>query len=464
MAINSSSQFVIKEIDGFSFSFEKQYKGKIALFSERLDFGFVKQDGISYRLTATGMYDEDTNSSRVYYKASIEDYDRTIRHLILPYSIKHKGHEFHVRTISPWNLFAGSNFDELTIACWLGEYMSKGQRNIGECFANVRRINVLPTVSPAVLCGTKLLYGEKQLSQSEKVFVPDDYMVCPLPESSEPETHRRYNTETDVSKSVGFWFSKGSHIKVLSIPNTFFVSIDDFCSYTYTTITQYKRTKTYFGYDEEEVSKEHKKVCIPCPIKHIIFRETIDNPDLYNIKFRISDNEYGFSRDNYSQVFRDTTLYVSKINLRRLDDIIGSSVFKAIKPLEEVPDEYKSLLGEQTNISKASKWMLTPNTTIAELRKQFTNACGASLKIYNGNKVAEPTDTLSRLGLTETKGIPFSSSTTVVKFIEQMKNLCGLKVKVYTSDEWVTALDDLTLEVVGKVKKNATKADMEKLL
>ena len=40
----------------------------------------------------------------------------------------------------------------------------------------------------------------------------------------------------------------------------------------------------------------------------------------------------------------------------------------------------------------------------------------------------------------------------------------GLKVKVYTSDKWVAVLDGLTLDLAGKVKKNATKVDMEKLM
>ena len=114
--------------------------------------------------------------------------------------------------------------------------------------------------------------------------------------------------------------------------------------------------------------------------------------------------------------------------------------------------------------SDTSKWSLTPNTTIVDIRKQFKDACGAQVKIYNGNKVAESTATLSQLGLTAAKEVPFSLSMTVAQFIGHMKDLCCLKVKVYTCDEWVAALDDLTLEMVGKVKKNATKADMEKML
>ena len=45
-----------------------------------------------------------------------------------------------------------------------------------------------------------------------------------------------------------------------------------------------------------------------------------------------------------------------------------------------------------------------------------------------------------------------------------MRSEHGLKVKVYTPDEWVAALDGLTLESAGKVKKNASKADMESMI
>jgi hypothetical protein len=45
-----------------------------------------------------------------------------------------------------------------------------------------------------------------------------------------------------------------------------------------------------------------------------------------------------------------------------------------------------------------------------------------------------------------------------------MQNEFGLKVKVYTCDDWVAALDGLTLESAGKVKKNAVKADMESMI
>lgn len=107
---------------------------------------------------------------------------------------------------------------------------------------------------------------------------------------------------------------------------------------------------------------------------------------------------------------------------------------------------------------------LTNDVTVEKLRKAFNEAFGAQVKLYNGNKVAAPTDTLGTLGLSNEGSFECRSSLTVASFIERMKNEYGLKVKVYTCDEWVAVLDGLTLESAGKVKKNAVKADMEDMI
>ena len=106
----------------------------------------------------------------------------------------------------------------------------------------------------------------------------------------------------------------------------------------------------------------------------------------------------------------------------------------------------------------------TTGTTVEALGKEFNDAFGAQLRLYNGNKKAEPTETLGSLGLTANGAFECYSSLTVGLFIERMMQNHGLKVKVYTCDWWVAVLDGLTLEQAGKVKKSATKADMEKML
>lgn len=107
---------------------------------------------------------------------------------------------------------------------------------------------------------------------------------------------------------------------------------------------------------------------------------------------------------------------------------------------------------------------LTKNTTVEALRKEFFDAFGAQIKLYNGNKKAEMSDTLGSLGLTAEGEFECRSSITVASFTDRMAQEHGLKVKVYTCDEWVAVLDGLTLESAGKVKKNAVKADMESMI
>ena len=107
-----------------------------------------------------------------------------------------------------------------------------------------------------------------------------------------------------------------------------------------------------------------------------------------------------------------------------------------------------------------AKFKLTGNKIVAELKKEFNEAFGSKLKVFDKNKVAEDTVTLGELGLKEDQEFECRSSRTAGSFIAAFAEM-GLKVKIYTQDEWVAVLNGLTLESTGKVKKNATKADME---
>lgn len=101
--------------------------------------------------------------------------------------------------------------------------------------------------------------------------------------------------------------------------------------------------------------------------------------------------------------------------------------------------------------------------TVGALTEAFKKQFGAVLRIYNGRSKADDSISLQDVGLTQEISTSFDGKQKVGDFIAQMANV-GLKVKVYTSDEWVAVLDSLSLEQAGKVKKNATKADMEKML
>lgn len=107
---------------------------------------------------------------------------------------------------------------------------------------------------------------------------------------------------------------------------------------------------------------------------------------------------------------------------------------------------------------------LSSAATVAALKSEFNAAFGATLRVYNGVKVADDSVTLGELGLSVNGPFECRSSLTVDSFIERMKSEHNLKVKVYTCDGWVAVLGGLTLESAGKVKKNAVKADMESMI
>lgn len=109
-------------------------------------------------------------------------------------------------------------------------------------------------------------------------------------------------------------------------------------------------------------------------------------------------------------------------------------------------------------------FILTKSTTVATLKELFNAEFGAKLRVYSGRSQAEDSATLGELGLTNEGEFACRASLTVGSFIERMQSEHGLKVKVYTQDDWVAALDGLTLAAAGQVKKQAVKADMEELI
>ena len=108
--------------------------------------------------------------------------------------------------------------------------------------------------------------------------------------------------------------------------------------------------------------------------------------------------------------------------------------------------------------------VLQRGTVVADLKAAFNARFGAKLRLYSGRSQAEESATLGELGLTNEGDFVCRASLTVGSFIERMQSEFGLKVKVYTCDEWVAVLDGLTLKSAGKVKKKATKADMESMI
>ncbi len=231
--------------------------------------------------------------------------------------------------------------------------------------------------------------------------------------------------------------------------------------------------------------KAMTEVNIPASVEEIAgraFEETgVKVVNIYSENINIassafpSDAQINFLDANSFPKHKRKPRGAKTIETPKVNHIVEEPVKPAPKPVEETtPKPVKKPVADSDNgqTSKQGgftagdmcKLQLKESTTVEELRKEFNDAFGANLKIYNGNKVANLTDTLGSLGLTAEGVFECRSSLTVASFIERMQANHSLTVKVFTCDEWVAVLDGLTLKSAGLVKKNATKADMESMI
>lgn len=126
-----------------------------------------------------------------------------------------------------------------------------------------------------------------------------------------------------------------------------------------------------------------------------------------------------------------------------------------------VTDFVDNLYGDENS---DNAFILNRRTKVIELKKQFHERFGSVLRVYVGRSQVDDNMPLKDVGLTKEGAFDCRGNMQVGTFITRMAENYGLKVKVYTSDEWVAVLDDLTLAASGRVKKNATKADMKAML
>lgn len=110
-----------------------------------------------------------------------------------------------------------------------------------------------------------------------------------------------------------------------------------------------------------------------------------------------------------------------------------------------------------------AKFKITKETTVGDLKKQFADEIGGTLRIYDDRSQAEDDVNLVSLGA-KTGELECRTSRTVGKFEEAFKDEFNLKVKVFTVDDWVHVLSGVTLESVSKIKRQARKADMEQFV
>ena len=99
---------------------------------------------------------------------------------------------------------------------------------------------------------------------------------------------------------------------------------------------------------------------------------------------------------------------------------------------------------------------------VSTLCKKFKDEFGGTLRVYNGRKRCDGSEKVSELA-SETGSYECRGSKTVGGFEKDMKAQFGLTVQVASSDDFVLALDNMTLAKLPDIPKNASKADMAAL-
>lgn len=103
---------------------------------------------------------------------------------------------------------------------------------------------------------------------------------------------------------------------------------------------------------------------------------------------------------------------------------------------------------------------------VAQLKRNFKCVYNATLRVYDGKRLADDNKMLSELRTEGCKGgdMTCTPADTVEYFEYFIKNLYGIHVEVATIDDWVLVLDNIPLGRIREIGKNATKADMEAML
>lgn len=99
---------------------------------------------------------------------------------------------------------------------------------------------------------------------------------------------------------------------------------------------------------------------------------------------------------------------------------------------------------------------------VSTLCKRFKEEFGGTLRVYNGNKLCDGSEKVASLAKA-TGEYECRSSKTVGGFKKDIMSQFGIKVQIASIDNWVLALDEMTLSKLPEIPKNATKAQMEVL-
>lgn len=99
---------------------------------------------------------------------------------------------------------------------------------------------------------------------------------------------------------------------------------------------------------------------------------------------------------------------------------------------------------------------------VSTLCERFKAEFNGTLRVYNGNKRCTGAEKVADLAKA-TGSYECRPSKTVGGFEKDMMEQFGLKVQIASADDWVLALDQMTLSKLPEIPKNASKADMESL-
>lgn len=99
---------------------------------------------------------------------------------------------------------------------------------------------------------------------------------------------------------------------------------------------------------------------------------------------------------------------------------------------------------------------------VSTLCKNFKEEFGGTLRVYKGKARCTGSEKVSEL-VTATGTYSCRGSKTVGGFEKDLKEQFGLVVQVASCDDFVLALDSMTLAKLPEIPKQARKADMDAL-
>lgn len=99
---------------------------------------------------------------------------------------------------------------------------------------------------------------------------------------------------------------------------------------------------------------------------------------------------------------------------------------------------------------------------VSTLCERFKEEFGGTLRVYKGNKRCDGSEKVTDVA-TATGAYECRASKTVGGFEKDLMSEFGIKVQVASADDWVLALDEMTLAKLPEIPKQATKAQMEVL-